>query len=332
MKILVVTDAWLPQINGVVRTLEIVARELEALGHHVEVIGPDAFWTVPLPTYSEIRLAIGAGKKLGKIIEAAEPDAIHIATEGSLGWAARNHCVRNGVQFTTSFHTRFPEYLAKRFPFPTSWSYAILRRFHAPSAAVMVATPSIEAALRARGFTNLRRWSRGVDTDLFRPRDKAFLSDARPIALYVGRVAVEKNLDAFLSIPRPGTKYVVGAGPQLPDLRRRYPDVRFVGPKEGEELARYYAAADVFVFPSRTDTFGLVLLESLAAGVPVAAYPVPGPIDVLDGADVACLDEDLGVAMDRALGIPPDRCRTFAMKFSWAASAQQFLNNLRPFH
>jgi len=286
---------------------------------------------VPLPTYPEIRLAIGGGKKLARMIEASRPDAIHIATEGSLGWLARNYCVKRGLRFTTSFHTRFPEYLARRFPFPKAWSYAILRRFHAPSAAVMVATPSIEAALQAHGFTNLQRWTRGVDTDLFRPRDKGFLPGPRPISLYVGRIAIEKNLEAFLSLPCSGTKYVVGDGPQLPELQRRYPDARFVGPKEGEELARYYAAADVFVFPSRTDTFGLVLLEALSAGVPVAAYPAPGPIDIIDGQDVGCLHEDLGHAVECALTLSPQRCRAFAMNFSWQASAQQFLKNLHPF-
>lgn len=331
MRILIVTDAWLPQINGVVRTLELVGRELTTLGHHVEVIGPGPFRTIPLPTYPEIRIAIGGGRKLARMIEASKADAIHIATEGSLGWLARNHCVTRGFGFTTSFHTRFPEYLAERFPFPKSWSYAILRRFHAPSAAVMVATPSIEAELQARGFANLQRWSRGVDTELFRPRDKSFLPDPRPISLYVGRVAVEKNLEAFLSLPSPGTKYIVGDGPQLAELRRRYPETRFTGPKEGEELARYYAAADVFVFPSKTDTFGLVLLEALAAGVPVAAYPVPGPIDILGASDAACLDEDLGRALECALALSPERCRSFAMNFSWQASAQQFLNNLHPF-
>ena len=238
---------------------------------------------------------------------------------------------QNGVQLgLTAYHTRFPEYVRDRAPVPLALSYAVVRRFHAPAAAVMVATQSIEDALKARGFRNIRRWSRGVDTELFRPRSKAFLDDPRPITLYVGRVAVEKNLEAFLKLDLPGTKYVVGDGPQLEEYRRRYPGVKFAGARHGEELAQYYAAADVFVFPSRTDTFGLVLLEALASGVPVAAFPVPGPLDVLDGAAVGCLDEDLGKAVNSALAIPPERCREHALAWSWRASAEQFINNLKP--
>ncbi|EWY40354.1 GDP-mannose-dependent alpha-mannosyltransferase [Skermanella stibiiresistens SB22] len=330
MRILIVSDAWHPQVNGVVRTLMTVRDELQKLGHSVEVIGPDRFRTIPMPSYPEIRLALGAGRKLERLIRAHDPGAIHIATEGPLGFAARRYCLRNGIPFTTAYHTRFPEYVRDRMPVPLALSYALVRRFHAPAAAVMVATQTIEDALKARGFTNIRRWSRGVDTDLFHPRDKAFLSDPRPISLYVGRVSVEKNLEAFLKLDLPGTKYVVGDGPQLEEYRNRYPAAKFVGARHGEELAKFYAAADVFVFPSRTDTFGLVLLEALASGVPVAAFPVPGPLDVIDDPAVGCLDDDLAHAIEAALAIPAEPCRDHAMKWSWRASAEQFLNNLRP--
>lgn len=332
MNILVVTDAWYPQVNGVVRTIATVRDEIEKLGHSVEVIGPEHFRTVPMPSYPEIRLAIAAGRKLRRMIDAMDPDAIHIATEGPLGHAARRYCMRRAIPFTTAYHTRFPEYIRDRVPVPLFLSYAVVRRFHRPAAAVMVATLSIEQALKARGFTNIRHWTRGVDTELFHPRDKGFLTDPRPISMYVGRVAVEKSIEEFLALDLPGTKYVVGAGPQLAELKQRFPAVRFVGAKHGDELAQYYAAADVFVFPSRTDTFGLVLLEALASGVPVAAYPVAGPVDVINGAEgVGCLDNDLGHAVRAALTCSPERCREFALRFSWRASAEQFLDNLQPF-
>jgi glycosyltransferase involved in cell wall biosynthesis len=331
VNILIVTDAWHPQVNGVVRTIDTTKAELEKLGHAVSVISPEGFRTVPLPTYPEIRIAVSPGRKIRRLIDDLAHDAIHIATEGPLGFAARRYCMQRGRPFTTAYHTRFPEYIRDRAPVPLSLSYAFVRRFHEPASAVMVATPSIERALVERGFRNIRRWGRGVDTDLFRPRDKGFLDAPRPISMYVGRVAVEKNLEAFLRLDLPGTKVVVGDGPQLAELRSKYPQVRFVGAMHGEELARHYAAADVFVFPSRTDTFGLVLLESLASGVPVAAFPVPGPLDVLDGAEVGVLDEDLGRAVRAALDIPAERCREFALRHSWRASSEQFLANLRPF-
>jgi glycosyltransferase involved in cell wall biosynthesis len=336
VKILIVSDAWRPQVNGVVRTLAAVRDELIKLGHSVEIISPDRFRTVPLPTYPEIRLALGAGRKMAALIEAIDPGAIHIATEGPLGIAARAWCLKHGIPFTTAYHTRFPEYVRYRAPVPLSLSYALIRRFHAPAFAVMVATKSIENALMAKGFRNIRRWSRGVDTDLFQPRDKSFLTYPRPISMYVGRVAVEKNLEAFLKLDIPGTKVVVGDGPQMEEYRRRYVQAKFEGSRHGEELARFYAAADVFVFPSKTDTFGLVLLEALASGVPVAAYPVPGPLDVLkvpDGAAPAgCMDEDLARAVTSAWTIPPQRCREHALTYSWRASAEEFLNNLKPLH
>jgi len=336
VKILIVSDAWYPQVNGVVRTLSTVRDELIQLGHSVEIIGPDRFRTVPMPTYPEIRLAVGAGRKMAELIEAADPGAIHIATEGPLGFAARAWCMKHGIPFTTAYHTRFPEYVRDRAPIPLALSYALVRRFHAPAFAVMVATKSIEEALTAKGFGNIRRWSRGVDTGLFRPRDKSFLTYPRPVSMYVGRVAVEKNLEAFLGLDIPGTKVVVGDGPQMEEYRRRYPQAKFEGARHGEELARFYAAADVFVFPSKTDTFGLVLLEALASGVPVAAYPVPGPLDVLEvpigAAPVGHMDDDLARAVISALEIPAGRSREHALTYSWRASAEQFLNNLRPLH
>ena len=270
-------------------------------------------------------------RRMARIIEGFRPCVVHIATEGPLGFAARRYCVRRNVPFTTAFHTKFPEYVNARAGIPVKWTYNIMRRFHAPSQSVMVATQTVENELHQHGFRNIKRWSRGVDTKLFRPRDKSFLDLPRPISLYVGRVAVEKNIETFLALKQPGTKVVVGDGPQLNQLSRKYPDVVFAGVKEGEDLAKYYAAADVFVFPSLTDTFGLVLLEALACGVPVAAYPVAGPLDVIGDAPVGCLHEDLGIAVQRALGASPDACRAHAENYSWEASTQQFLANIAPF-
>jgi glycosyltransferase involved in cell wall biosynthesis len=233
VKILIVSDAWYPQVNGVVRTLATVRDELVQLGHSVEIIGPDRFRTVAMPTYPEIRLAVGAGRKMADLIEAADPGAIHIATEGPLGFAARSWCLKHGIPFTTAYHTRFPEYVRDRAPIPLALSYALVRRFHAPAFAVMEATKSIEDALVAKGFRNIRRWSRGVDTGLFHPRDKSFLDYTRPVSMYVGRVAVEKNLEAFLKLDIPGTKVVVGDGPQIEEYRRRYGQVKFVGARHG---------------------------------------------------------------------------------------------------
>ncbi len=294
-------------------------------------ITPDLFNTVPCPTYKEIRLALLPGKKMASIIEGFRPCVVHIATEGTLGVAARKYCVARNVPFTTAFHTKFPEYLNARFKVPVSWSYKALRWFHGKASNVMVATQTIEDELVGHGFKNIKRWSRGVDTDLFRPRDKSFLTLLRPIMLYVGRVAVEKNIEAFLKLEKPGTKVVVGDGPQLAMLQRKYPDAVFTGAKQGEELARHFAAADVFVFPSLTDTFGLVLLEALACGVPVAAFPVPGPLDVIGTAPVGCLDHDLSRAIDVALKAEPAACRAHAETFSWAACTAQFLANVRVF-
>lgn len=331
MRILIVTDAWHPQVNGVVRTLATLRQHLDANGHEAVMITPDQFNNMPCPTYPEIRLALFPGRKMARTIESLRPCVVHIATEGPLGFTSRRYCVRRGIPFTTAYHTKFPEYLEARSPIPAKWTYKGMRWFHRPSSAVMVATQTVENELARQGFSNIKRWTRGVDTQMFRPREKGFLDLPRPIALYCGRVAVEKNIEAFLALPEPRSKVVVGDGPQMDMLARKYPSVKFVGLKQGEELARFYAAADVFVFPSLTDTFGLVLLEALACGVPVAAYPVAGPLDVIGDAPVGCLHEDLSVAVREALKASPESCRAHAEKYSWAASMAQFLDNMRPF-
>ena len=319
-RVLIITDAWHPQVNGVVRTLEILGKDLAALGHEVRYATPEGRSTLPLPSYPEIRLAVFPRKSLEAMFDAFRPSAIHIATEGTLGLSARALCVKRGIPFTTSFHTRFPEYVHARLPFvPEGAVYSFLRWFHGPAVSMMVATPALQRELEAHGFTNTRIWSRGVDVEMFRPIAEARLPFAGPIWLYVGRVAVEKNLEAFLSLDLPGTKVVVGDGPAREQLQRRHPDARFLGAKTGEDLVRHYAAADVFVFPSKTDTFGLVLLEALACGVPVAAFPVPGPCDVIGDAPVGALREDLGEACARALEIPREACRAFALTRSWRA-------------
>lgn len=329
MRILIVTDAWAPQINGVVRTLERTRQELQTLNHLVRVLSPDLFTNLPCPTYPEIRLALLPGRSLRRMIDEFQPCAIHISTEGPLGQAARRYCLKRRLPFTTAYHTRFPEYIRARAAIPVGASYGLMRRFHRPSAGVMVATGTMERELAARGFRNLRRWSRGVDTQLFRPRDKNAVDLPHPIHLYVGRVAVEKNVEGFLKLDLPGSKLVVGDGPQLADFKRRYPGVSFAGAKTGEDLAACYAAADVFVFPSRTDTFGLVLLEALASGLPVAAYPVPGPIDIV-GPDVGALSGDLRAACLAALSRDRTACRRHAERFTWERCAQQFLDALQP--
>ncbi len=328
MHIALISDAWFPQVNGVVRTLSTVVRELRAMGHQVSTITPDMFRSIPCPGYKEIRLSLTAA--VGKRLAQLKPDAIHIAVEGPLGLLARRYCLKHGLPFTTAYHTKFPEYLQEQYGIPSWLTYPLVRRFHAPSCSVMVATPTLEAELLARGFKNIARWSRGVDTDLFAPGDKSFLDLPRPIMLNVGRVSAEKNIGAFLDLDLPGTKLVVGDGPQLKELRKKYPQVHFAGVKAGAELAKYYAASDVFVFPSKTDTFGLVLLEALASGLPVAAYPVTGPLDVITSQDVGCLDLDLQQAVRAALKLSPQRCREYALTYSWRASAEQFVNNLKP--
>ena len=330
LRIAIVTDAAPPQVNGVVRTLKQLGEELEGFGHKVMYITPDMFRTIPLPTYKEIRIALGAKRRVAELLENFRPDAIHIATEGPLGLAARRYCLKTGRSFTTSFHTRFPEYLHARFRVPKRWTYALVRRFHAPASAVMAATPLLISELEARGFKNLRLWSRGVDTDLFKPRleSKKETTDREPHWLYVGRIAVEKNIDAFLELDLPGTKTVIGEGPRLDLLKKKYQSAEFLGALFGKELAEAYAKADCFVFPSKTDTFGLVLIEALASGTPVAAYPVQGPLDVISDAPVGRLDNDLKTACLAALDADPDACRAYAMNFSWEACSRQFLSNL----
>ncbi|SON56262.1 GDP-mannose-dependent alpha-mannosyltransferase [Hartmannibacter diazotrophicus] len=328
-RITIVTDAWHPQVNGVVRSIERTNAELEKMGVHVSMLTPASFRTIPCPTYPEIRLSLTLPGHFAREIEKGQPSYVHIATEGPLGLMAARWCRRNGLPYTTSYHTRFPEYVSARLPIPEKWLYAIVRRFHNRGGGCMVATESLAQELSARGFKHLMRWSRGIDADLFHPREDDILNLPRPIFMNVGRVSVEKNIGAFLDLDLPGSKVVVGDGPQLESLRKRYPDVVFTGAKFGEELARHYAAADVFVFPSRTDTFGNVLLEALASGVPVAAYPVMGPIDIVGDHPVGVLDEDLRIAALGALQISRDACRNHALNYSWPASALQFLTNIR---
>ena len=330
MKIMIVTDAWKPQVNGVVRTLKNTTRELTALGHRVELVTPLEFRTVPCPTYPEIRLSLFARRGVHARIDAFGPDALHIATEGPLGLAARAYALKRGIPFTTAYHTRFPEYVEARFRIPTSATYRFLRWFHGPSLAVMAPTPVVKTDLETHGFTNVVLWTRGVDLDIFHPMESKVLNTARPIFLYVGRVAVEKNVEAFLKLDLPGSKWVAGEGPALAELKSRYPQVNYLGVLSQAELAKVYAAADVFVFPSRTDTFGLVLLEALACGTPVAAYPVTGPIDVLGNGDAGALNEDLREACLDALKIDRTTARAWAERFSWQAASEQFAAHLKP--
>ncbi len=331
-RIMIVTDAWAPQVNGVVRTLSTVADELRAMGHVVAVIGPDQFRTVPCPTYPDIALSLLPRRRLVRLIETFNPDALHIATEGPLGLAARNWAKRRGIAFTTAFHTRFAEYINARMHIPTRPIYAWMRRFHGAGKGIMVATESLGTELLSRGFRNIRPWSRGVDLDLFKPEPREDWALPRPVFLYVGRVAVEKNIEAFLDLDLPGSKVVVGGGPQLESLRRSYPGVAFVGPRYGEALARSYAGADVFVFPSLTDTFGLVILEALACGTPVAAYPVTGPMDVMANASgmIGAMNVDLRTAALEALRADRAACRAHAERYSWRACAEIFLSHLVP--
>lgn len=328
MRIALITDVWTPLINGVVTTLENTVRIVQGKGHQVMVINPDLFPGFPCPTYPEIRLALFPWRKVGRMLKNFQPNAVHIANEGPLGWAARTACWSQGLKFTTAYHTRLPEYIRLRFPIPLNPSYAFFRWFHKPSKGVMCASAQLMAELEQRGFINLKMWSRGVDTDLFRPGNKGFLEGERPISMFVGRVAVEKNIEQFLNLPIPGCKYVVGHGPALESLRRQYPQARFVGARRGKELAAHMAAADVFVFPSTTDTFGLVLLEAMACGVPVAAYPVTGPRSVVLHGRTGWLDDDLETAVDKALSLRPEDCRAHALTYSWERCTEQFLGNL----
>lgn len=327
MRILLATDAWVPQINGVVRTYQRLAEELKLIGSELIVLGPENFRCVPCPSYPEIGLAIPDQKHCTRLIEEARVDAVHIATEGPVGWMARAYCKRRRVPFTTSFHTRFADYVSARWPIPESWVYAIQRRFHKRSAGVMVATESFASDLRRRGFERLLPWTRGVDTKLFRP-DAVRLFGEGPVFLYAGRVAVEKNIETFLKLDLPGVKVVVGDGPQLADLEARYPNVIFTGVRVGRELAECYASADVFVFPSLTDTFGMVMLEAMASGVPVAAFPVIGPKDLVTPGVSGILDHDLKAAAIAARDLDRARVREAALAFTWEATAKLFISHI----
>lgn len=327
MRILVATDAFAPQVNGVVRTYSRLAEEVGALGAHVSFISPGEFHTVRCPTYPEIRLAVQGRRHLARRIEELRPDAIHIATEGPVGWMARSYCRRRAIPFTTSFHTRFPEYLRSRFGLPSSLGYAALRHFHNAGAGVMVATPSLAAELGERGFERILPWTRGVDTALFHPRPVRRFGN-EPVFLYVGRVAVEKNIEAFLDLDISGRKVVVGSGPALGELQARYPGVLFTGKLSGEALAQAYASADVFVFPSRTDTFGMVLLEAMASGLPIAAFPVTGPRDIVVQGTTGVLDEDLGAACRQALMLDRNRIAAMASRYTWEHAARLFIANI----
>lgn len=329
MRALIATDAWAPQVNGVVRTLTSLKRAAHALGVEIEFLSPDGFPTVPVPTYPGLRLALPRHRQIAERIDAARADAIHIATEGPIGHSVRAYCVRRGRPFTTSYTTRFPEYISARAPIPEGWIYAALRRFHAAATVTMVATPSLMNELRERRFSNLGMWTRGVDTEVFRPDRAIDPGFRRPIFVSLGRVAVEKNLDAFLSLDLPGTKVVIGKGPMEAELKRRFPDAKFLGQLENGTLAGHLAAADVFVFPSRTDTFGVVQLEALASGVPIAAFPVTGPKDVIADHPIGVLNEDLRTACLQTLNISRDACRNFALRHSWENSARQFIGHLR---
>jgi len=330
MRILIATDAWSPQVNGVVRSLQSLAANARKLGAEIEFLTPEGFPTFPLPTYPSIRCGIPTWREIARRIELAAPDSLHIATEGPIGHIVRRYCLARKFSFTTSYMTRFPEYVSARMPVPLSWSYAVLRRFHAAAAVTMVSTRSLIEELGNRGFAHLAMWTRGVDTDLFSPERTVAIDLPRPIFVSVGRLAVEKNLPAFLALDLPGSKVVIGDGPQASELQRRFPDAHFLGQLQGKTLAAHIAAADVFVFPSLTDTFGVVQLEALACGVPVAAYPVPGPRDVIGRNPVGVLGEDLKSACLAALTISRAACRSFALTQSWERSALQFISHCRP--
>ena len=330
MRLLLVTDAWFPQVNGVVRAISTVRQRLLDLGHEVEVLSPERYKNVPCPTYPEIRLALCTPGMVGDVIAGYGPDAVHIVTEGPLGWCARAWLKRRGIPFSTSFHTMFPLYLKMRFKFPESWSFSLLRRFHSAATVTMYSTPTLRDLLASQGFTNLVQWVRGVDTELFHPGPATQLDFPRPIQMYVGRMAVEKTLEDFLALDTPGTKVMIGDGPQRAELEARFPNAKFLGSKYGDELVEHYRAADVFVFPSRTDTLGLVMLEAMACGVPVAGFPVQGPKDVVGTSGAGMLSENLAHAIEAAVGIDPQLCRARALEHSWDQSAAEFQRNLIP--
>jgi 1,2-diacylglycerol 3-alpha-glucosyltransferase/glucuronosyltransferase len=340
LKITLATDAWHPQINGVVRSLSTTVEHLRRRGHEVTVIEPSLFWTVPCPTYPEIRLAVKSGRRVAQMLDELKPDAIHVATEAPIGLAARGWCLKRGRPFTTSFHTRFPDYVSVRSGIPADWIWPIMRRFHEPAERTFVVTLTLAAEIEARGIGRAHLWPLGVDLELFNPHAAPHpqMKDLpRPILLNVGRVAVEKNIEAFLSLQVAGTKVVVGGGPALDRLKARYPETVFLGPKHGAELVSTYTAADIFVFPSRTDTFGLVNVEALACGLPVAAYPVPGPVDILghDGRGIhggsepiGALDKDLGIAIRHALLANRASAAAEALHYGWESCTDRFVAGL----
>ena len=328
MKILIVTDAWTPQINGVVRTIQMTVRELAALGHEVEILSPDLFRSIACPGYAEIRLALVSRRTIRRRMREIAPDALHLATEGPLGLHARSIALEHGWPFTTAYHTRFPEYLRARLPIPLSVTYAFLRRFHDSGSATLAATPAIVDDLLAHGFAAPRVWSRGVDTTLFNPDGPREPRGDAPVFLHVGRIAVEKQVEKVLELDLPGEKWVVGDGPERARLQAAYPQARWFGALQGEALARVFRSADVKVFTSVTDTFGLVLVEAMASGTPVAAFPVAGPIDVVGTSAGGVLDTDLRRACLAALALPREGARAHAMTFSWAAATRQFVDAL----
>jgi glycosyltransferase involved in cell wall biosynthesis len=330
MRIAIATDAWEPQVNGVVTTLKQTRDHLEKDGHEVLMVTAEGRRTFPCPTYPEIRLTLFQGRQIARELDAFNPDCVHIATEGTIGLSVRRYCLKRGIPFTTAYHTQLPEYVRARFPIPVSWTVALLRWFHGPAMRTMVPTKSMQQTLIERGFEDVVIWSRGVLTDVFRPDDPVEYGFDRPIWVYVGRVAVEKNIEAFLDLSLPGAKVIIGDGPDRERLARAYPDSHFLGYKFGRELARHVAGADVFVFPSKTDTFGIVMLEAMACGVPIAAYPVTGPIDVVRPGTTGCLDDDLISACSRALELNREDCRQYAESRSWHRSTRQFVANLAP--
>ncbi|MEW8658040.1 MAG: glycosyltransferase family 1 protein [Candidatus Thiodiazotropha endolucinida] len=325
MRIAIATDAWFPQINGVVRTLDKTINLLKEWGHEVLCINPGQFRSVPMPTYPDIPLALFPYARVKALLDAFQPDAIHLSTEGPIGWAGRRYCLRHNHPYTTTYHTRFPEYVRLRAPIPISLSYAFVRAFHNKATLTMVATGSMKKTLEAQGFRNLEYWTRGVDIEHFVPIDQPVLDLPHPIAVYLGRVAVEKNITDFLNLKMPGSKVVIGDGPALESLQQRYPQAHFLGYRKNGDLARLLASADVMVFPSRTDTFGLVMLEAMACGVPVATYPVEGPLDVIKNGINGWMDEDLPTAVTRALEVDRNSCRQFAEGYSWESCTRQFL-------
>ncbi len=331
MRVVIATDAWTPQVNGVVTTLRKTIEILRQHGHEVLAITPEGRKTVPCPTYPEIRLALFQGRSIAREIDAFQPDCIHIATEGPLGYAVRRYCLKRNIPFTTAYHTQFPEYVRSRAPIPVNWTVALTRWFHGPATRTMVPTPGIQELLQSRGFNDVVIWSRGVDTDLFCPDDPVAYAFASPIWVYLGRVAVEKNIEAFLELDLPGTKVIIGDGPDLESLSGKYPDCKFLGYKFGADLARHLTGGDVFVFPSKTDTFGLVMLEAMGCGLPVAAYPVTGPIDVVIDGQTGMLNDDLKTACEAAIELSPAVCRDYAKTRSWEQAANQFCSHLAVF-